>query len=108
MCDDKMGSHGEMGGGCGCGGHDGCHHHGFGHGYRHLICWLVMIVVGIIVFCTGVKIGELKAYYGGWGYGRDGYTMMNYGSGYGMMRGWSGSVPSVMIQQESALTTTKK
>ncbi|HSR89032.1 MAG TPA: hypothetical protein VLK22_01350 [Candidatus Udaeobacter sp.] len=97
MCDDKMDSHNGMGG-CGCGAHGGCH----GYAHKHLICLLAMVVVGIIVFCTGVKIGMLKAYYMGWDYDRGGYPMMNY-QGYGMMRGgWNVAIPATVQETTSS------
>lgn len=77
------------------GGSCGSHHHGC-CGYKSLVRWLIALVVGIIVFCIGVKVGEMKVLYGGWGYGVGYPSMMNYGNygnyGYGMMRGWQGVV----------------
>ncbi len=99
MCDEKMGSCGADGGSS-CGGHDGCHHHGCGH--KSLLWWLIALAIGAIVFCAGVKVGEMKAFYGGWGYSQ-GYPSMMNGWGYGMMRGWNGAVPL-----NQAATTSQK
>lgn len=85
MCDDKMNSCGN-GGGCGQG--RGCNH-------KHLMFWLLAIVIGMIVFCAGYKLGVMRGYFGG-------YPAM-YNQGWGMMRGWQGVVSS-----ESAVTTSVK
>ncbi len=84
MCDDKNGS-------CGAGGCGGQHH---GCGHKSLVWWLIALAIGVIVFCAGYKLGVLRGYMGGWGYYQGGYPAMMNGWGYGMMRGWSGTVPA--------------
>ncbi len=93
MCDDKQGSCGGHEGGCGS--HRGC-------GHKSLLWWLIALVVGIIIFCTGVKVGVLKSYYGGWGYNQ-GYPAMMGGWGYGMMRGYN----NLVVPAQTATTSQK-
>ncbi len=108
MCDDKNGScagHEAVGGMGSCGGHGGCCH---GWGHKSLLRVVLAALVLSFVFCAGVKFGEMKALYGGWGYERGGYgypVMMNGGLnyGYGMMRGLTETVPP-----SQATTTSKK
>ncbi len=85
MCDNKMG--GEHNGGC-CGGH-------MSWGRKSWVCWVLGFVVLVIVFCTGYKLGVLRGYFGGWGFGGGyGHPMMLYRGGpvngysAGMMGNW--------------------
>ncbi len=95
MCDDKQGSCGSQQGGCGCGGHGGC---GGGWGHKSLLRVLLALLVLGFVFCAGVKVGMLKAYFGGFHRGYPAMPFMMEGNaGYGMMQTWTKEV-----------TTTKK
>ncbi len=76
MCDDKMNSCGANQGGCGCGGHHGCG----GWGHKSLLRVLLALFVLGMVFCAGVKVGMLKAYFGGWDRGYRGYPLMMNGN----------------------------
>ncbi len=70
-------------------GHDHmCSCHGYGH--KHFVLrWLLGIVMLVIVFYLGVKVGEFKgelrsAYYGGYGrYMMEGYGPDDYNGWYG-------------------------
>lgn len=91
MCDDKMGNGSKEGGSC-CGGHS------MVWGHKSWLCWLLGAVVLMIVFCMGYKLGMLRAYLGGFGYGHGRnypHQMMMYrgdayDAGYrgGMMGNW--------------------
>jgi hypothetical protein len=72
-----------------------CYHCGseHGHGKHVLFRWVIGIAILLITFWMGMKIGELKAMVGGYGYGmHSGYLrsspMMN---GYGSYDNYSGS-----------------
>lgn len=101
----KKGDGEGCGGGCGsasacsCGG-GSCAGQGMMHGtmccgggHRHFLLRIVILIAVLgFVFWSGIKIGELKAYFGGDGYmmggGRGGYGRM-----YNMMggnAGWEG------------------
>jgi hypothetical protein len=69
-------------------------------GKHRLLRWLLVLVVLVVVFCVGVKLGELKTLIGNGGYrGSRHYYMMGPGANYGpnsgyyapMMRGWYGN-----------------
>ncbi len=84
MCEDKMNeAHSSS---C-CGGH-------MGWGRKSWVHWVLGLVVLIIVFCMGYKLGVLRGYFGGWGYmGGYGRPMMYRtgsfnGFGPGMMGNW--------------------
>jgi len=75
----------EMGGDA-CGNGCGCKHH-----HMHILKWLIKIVIVVIIFSFGVKLGEMKgeieAYSGHHAY-RGGMMLQNsgyYGAGQGMM-----------------------
>ena len=81
MCDDKMGSGSKEGGSC-------CAGHGMAWGHKSWLCWLIGAVVLVIVFCTGYKLGMLRAYLGGWGYEGGNYpSQMMYRGGNVLYRG---------------------
>jgi hypothetical protein len=95
MCDDKTSSCGNNQGGCG--GHHGC---SGGWGHKSLLRVLLALLLLGFVFCAGVKVGMLKAYFGfgGWGHYR-GLPVMMYGNGDagygpGMMQTWTKEVTS--------------
>jgi hypothetical protein len=58
---------------CGCMGHSHCGGHYHGH---FLLRWLLGIVLLALVFAIGVKVGEFKSEFGGYGHMRGGYPMM--------------------------------
>ena len=95
MCDDKMGC-GAQQGGCGCGANKGCG----GWGHKSLLRVILALVVMGMVFCAGVKVGVMKACFGG-GFFHRGYPAMMGGSnaGYGMMQGW--------VVSDKAVSSTK-
>lgn len=94
-----MCSCGCCGGGSGWMGHGGMWHGGHRHGVWFIVRLILLIILLSIVFGAGVKLGELRAAFGG--YGWSGYGMMgspyyydNTGQGYymgpGMMRLYGG------------------
>lgn len=89
-------------------------------GHRRLLCWAIGLVVLMIVFCAGFKLGELKAYFHSY-YGQDYYGyqtggMMrwgypNNGYGYGMMGNWrnyDGVLPAEQTVSEATTATSTK
>ncbi|MCX6716805.1 MAG: hypothetical protein NTV72_02700 [Candidatus Taylorbacteria bacterium] len=101
----------------------GCCHDGQHNWHYHLLRWVVGIAIIVIVFCAGVKIGELKSSlegnYGG-SYSRHSRSyaqpMMYYYNtdganyGYGMMRGSPSPVQTgtqTPVQQTQVGTGTK-
>ena len=81
--------------GCNCGGMRGCGYGWCRGGRHHLMKIAIGLIVLAVTFWAGVKIGELKAYLSGAGYGGR-YGMMRlygnsdggYGAGGAMMRGY--------------------
>lgn len=105
MCNNGQCGQNQQGGGC-C----GAHKMGCGWGHKSVWCWLIGLVVLIIVFCTGYKLGVLRGYFGGY------YGMYNGGMYYrggvggnwgpGMMRNWQFD-QTVQEQSKSATNTEK-
>ena len=97
---------------CDCSCHsDGCRHGMCGHsGFHRCSSCLLYLLLGILaltaVFCLGLKLGELRSYYGGYyGYGR----MMPYGGALGgnmMYRTDSAAGFPRMMQPLGQSTTT--
>jgi len=100
---------------CVCG--EGCGCYMCKHGGHRVLLWvLIGIIVLIFVFAAGVKLGELRGAFGG--YGRHGgYMIMRTPYGYGM----NGAVPTGpgmmglrvyngngMMQQGTSTTLTGK
>ena len=81
-----------------------CGKYGLMCGHRHfLLRWLVGVVILVIIFCIGVKVGEMKS---GFGYGhhyRGGYNMM-YGK-TPIMRAYPMGLPSQIMQGSGAAST---
>ena len=88
--------------GCNCGGGTkGCMCGWCRGGRHHVMKIAIVLIVLAVTFWAGVKIGELKAYLHGAGYGRQGMMRFTgtsdggYGAGGGMMRGyWDNSATS--------------
>lgn len=87
-------------------------------GHKKLLCWAIGFAVLVIVFCIGVKVGQLQTYLRAF-YGQDYYgyrpsTMMRWnndynqedGYGYGMMRGWRYSDESLPVKKTTSSTST--
>jgi hypothetical protein len=83
-----------------------------GCGFRRFfwLRWLLGIVILVLVFVVGVKIGEFKSQFGGMGYGKRG-MMMQYHTmrGYptGMMRPATPMMVAPTTVQTATSTTTK-
>ena len=89
--------------GC-CGSHMGCSH-------KRWVCWVLGLVVLIIVFCTGYKLGVLRGYLGSWGHmGGYGRPMMMYrtGSFDNFGPGMMGNVQYRAEVLEDQITTTPR
>ncbi len=83
---------------CGSGyGHCGKCGNMCGFGGRHLLRWLLGIIIITWVFSIGMKIGELKASIEGYGFGHRAVPMM-----YGLQSGWSGAEGNVMYSTAAA------
>ena len=91
MTEDKNNAHG-----CGCGsegsncggGTKGCGCGWCRGGRHHVMKIVIVLIVLAVTFWAGVKIGELKAYLGGAGYGRRYGMMRLYGSDGGFSGGY--------------------
>src|SRR3990167_584383 len=94
---------------------DSCDHcHGFmghNHGYHKyfVLRWVLGVVILVIVFWLGIKIGEFKGYLasgmGGYGYGH--HRGMMYNSGFypaNMMQYWG--IPAVDSSSNATDNTT--
>jgi|GEM_PF-1282679 hypothetical protein len=93
-------------------GHGMCH---CGCGHRHFwLRWLLGLIILLVVFWLGVKVGEFKGAFGR-GFGRNGsYIMRSFrtpmraypmGTPSGMMQGGNGH--SMMTQPTATSTTAK-
>ncbi len=82
MCDEKCSQEG---------GHNNAHQGCCGWGHKSLLHWVIGLLVLVVVFWAGYKLGVLRGYFGGY-YGGSPYNMMyNRGQGVwgpGMMSGW--------------------
>lgn len=74
-----------------------CSGHGWHSGKYWVLRWIILIIILLVVFSLGVKVGYFKAILGGYGkYGGYGYyehpMMGGYYGGYGPMMngGWYG------------------
>jgi hypothetical protein len=82
-----------MGGSCEGGNCCGMHMHGYHDGKFHLVKMLLKLIIVMIIFFFGFKLGMLTGFINA-EYGRD---MTGFGGGWGMMRGYNPNVslPSV-------------
>ena len=97
VCSSEKGGQGAM---CGCGCKQG--------GHRHLLKWLLKIVVLVIVFCFAFQMGEMKAMLNSYnhmrqeGYSRGGMMMDNSGWNGGIAQPMSGASSSSSTQAPAA------
>jgi hypothetical protein len=89
----------DCGGNCACGGIQGTGCYGYHGGKHYLIKVILMLIIVMMIFCSGFKLGEIVgsvrgSSYGGWG-------MMGR-SNFGMMRGYDYDGKSV-INVETAI-----
>ncbi len=68
-----------------CGHGDGQGGHGHRHGGHFIFRIVLAIIIVVIAFSVGIKLGEIKAelYYAGYGYSPMHSMMGGYGNGYG-------------------------
>lgn len=87
-----------------CKGSDcGCNH-------KSLLCWVVGLVILMMVFCAGFKLGQWSSFFHAYKqdyYGYQSNGMMRWNNpGYGMMRGWTNYQTSAPVEQQISLPTT--
>lgn len=80
VCGSGYGNCGRCGNMCGLGG-------------RHLLRWILGIIIITWVFSIGMRIGQLTAFVGG------DYGMHGYGRTMPMMYGWQGGSGNVLYTQ---------